>query len=69
MREAETFISISVTSEEYETNVCPWVYVSWDQVTKEPNGYRGFDFTLSCANLGVQRSLKGFAFSKKRNSD
>lgn len=69
MREAETFISISVTSEEYETNVCPWVYVSWDQVTKEPNGYRGFDFTLSCVNLGVQRSLKGFAFSNKRNSD
>lgn len=59
-----TSISMSVTSKEYETNVCPWVYVSWE-VTKEPNGYRGCDFKLSCANLGVQKSLKGFAFLTK----
>ena len=69
VREAETSLSISVMFKEDETNVYAWLYVSWDQVTREPNGYRDFDFKWSCVNLGVQRSLKGFAFSNKRNSD
>lgn len=68
MREAETSSSVSAVSEGEETKICPCFPVSWGQVTLEPDGYQSSESQWSCANPGVQRSLRSFGFLNRRSS-